>query len=56
MRDLGIRCEIVEADFVDSTGVMIYVQEYFKPEEVPACIVTCGGLCRGINTVILWSW
>ncbi|GKC61794.1 phosphofructokinase 4, partial [Tanacetum coccineum] len=25
---------------------------YFKSEEVKACIVTCGGLCPGINTVI----
>ncbi|XP_051138432.1 ATP-dependent 6-phosphofructokinase 4, chloroplastic [Andrographis paniculata] len=25
---------------------------YFKPEEVQACVVTCGGLCPGINTVI----
>ncbi|XP_071934308.1 ATP-dependent 6-phosphofructokinase 4, chloroplastic isoform X5 [Coffea arabica] len=25
---------------------------YFKPEQVHACIVTCGGLCPGINTVI----
>ncbi|KAK4256361.1 hypothetical protein QN277_009238 [Acacia crassicarpa] len=25
---------------------------YFKPEEVRACIVTCGGLCPGMNTVI----
>lgn len=25
---------------------------YFKAEEVRACIVTCGGLCPGINTVI----
>ncbi|CAK9231865.1 unnamed protein product [Sphagnum troendelagicum] len=25
---------------------------YFRPEEVKACIVTCGGLCPGINTVI----
>ncbi|KAJ0100537.1 hypothetical protein Patl1_19801 [Pistacia atlantica] len=25
---------------------------YFKPEDVCACIVTCGGLCPGINTVI----
>nr|GLL39390.1 ATP-dependent 6-phosphofructokinase 4, chloroplastic-like [Ipomoea trifida] len=25
---------------------------YFTPEEVRACIVTCGGLCPGINTVI----
>lgn len=27
-------------------------QVYFKPEEVRACIVTCGGLCPGLNTVI----
>ncbi|ONK59127.1 uncharacterized protein A4U43_C08F3270 [Asparagus officinalis] len=27
-------------------------QVYFRPEEVCACIVTCGGLCPGINTVI----
>ncbi|KAL0305213.1 UNVERIFIED_CONTAM: ATP-dependent 6-phosphofructokinase [Sesamum calycinum] len=25
---------------------------YFAPEEVHACIVTCGGLCPGLNTVI----
>jgi 6-phosphofructokinase len=25
---------------------------YFKPEEVRACIVTCGGLCPGLNVVI----
>ncbi|KAL8257373.1 hypothetical protein R6Q59_029414 [Mikania micrantha] len=25
---------------------------FFKSEEVRACIVTCGGLCPGINTVI----
>ncbi|GKC30083.1 ATP-dependent 6-phosphofructokinase 4, chloroplastic isoform X2, partial [Tanacetum coccineum] len=25
---------------------------YFKSEEVKTCIVTCGGLCPGINTVI----
>ncbi|XP_020519277.1 ATP-dependent 6-phosphofructokinase 4, chloroplastic isoform X2 [Amborella trichopoda] len=25
---------------------------YFEPEEVCSCIVTCGGLCPGINTVI----
>lgn len=25
---------------------------YFTSEEVRACIVTCGGLCPGINTVI----
>jgi len=25
---------------------------YFKPSDVRACIVTCGGLCPGLNTVI----
>ncbi|XP_010526087.1 PREDICTED: ATP-dependent 6-phosphofructokinase 6 [Tarenaya hassleriana] len=25
---------------------------YFKPDDVRACIVTCGGLCPGLNTVI----
>ncbi|CAL4974170.1 unnamed protein product [Urochloa decumbens] len=25
---------------------------YFEPEDVKACIVTCGGLCPGLNTVI----
>ncbi|KAK9697564.1 hypothetical protein RND81_08G045500 [Saponaria officinalis] len=25
---------------------------YFEPGEVTACIVTCGGLCPGLNTVI----
>jgi 6-phosphofructokinase 1 len=25
---------------------------YFRSEEVKACIVTCGGLCPGLNTVI----
>ncbi|ERN15213.1 ATP-dependent 6-phosphofructokinase 6 [Amborella trichopoda] len=25
---------------------------YFEPDEVSACIVTCGGLCPGVNTVI----
>ncbi|XP_031502495.1 ATP-dependent 6-phosphofructokinase 6-like [Nymphaea colorata] len=25
---------------------------YFEPDEVCACIVTCGGLCPGINTVV----
>jgi hypothetical protein len=27
-------------------------QVYFESEEVCACIVTCGGLCPGLNTVI----
>ncbi|KAM7509618.1 hypothetical protein LguiA_020071 [Lonicera macranthoides] len=25
---------------------------YFEPDDVRACIVTCGGLCPGVNTVI----
>ena len=25
---------------------------YFESDEVHACIVTCGGLCPGLNTVI----
>lgn len=28
------------------------MQVYFKSDEVRACIVTCGGLCPGLNTVI----
>lgn len=27
-------------------------QVYFEPDDVHACIVTCGGLCPGLNTVI----
>lgn len=27
-------------------------QVYFESDEVQACIVTCGGLCPGLNTVI----
>lgn len=27
-------------------------QVYFESDEVRACIVTCGGLCPGLNTVI----
>lgn len=27
-------------------------QVYFKSDDVLACIVTCGGLCPGLNTVI----
>ena len=27
-------------------------QVYFESEDVYACIVTCGGLCPGLNTVI----
>lgn len=27
-------------------------QVYFESDDVRACIVTCGGLCPGLNTVI----
>lgn len=30
----------------------IYIQVYFEADEVQAAIVTCGGLCPGLNTVI----
>lgn len=30
----------------------VLVQVYFDSDEVHACIVTCGGLCPGLNTVI----
>lgn len=25
---------------------------YFKPDEVRAAVVTCGGICPGLNTVV----
>lgn len=31
---------------------VICFQVYFEPDDVHACIVTCGGLCPGLNTVI----
>ena len=32
--------------------MLLYVaQVYFEPDDVLACIVTCGGLCPGLNTV-----
>ncbi|PWA55434.1 hypothetical protein CTI12_AA305800 [Artemisia annua] len=33
-------------------GEKVLVQVYFAPDEVHAAIVTCGGLCPGLNTVI----
>jgi hypothetical protein len=33
-------------------GACCSAQVYFKSDEVRACIVTCGGLCPGLNTVI----
>ena len=32
--------------------LLVLTQVYFEPEEVKACVVTCGGLCPGLNTVI----
>lgn len=32
--------------------LLVVVQVYFEAEDVHACIVTCGGLCPGLNTVI----
>lgn len=29
---------------------------YYEPEEVKAAIVTCGGLCPGLNDVIRQVW
>jgi len=34
------------------TLVVSCSQVYFESDEVHACIVTCGGLCPGLNTVI----
>jgi len=34
------------------TKFFCLIQIYFNADEVKACIVTCGGLCPGINTVI----
>lgn len=28
------------------------MQVYFRSDQVRACVVTCGGLCPGLNTVI----
>ena len=33
-------------------GACCSVKVYFQSDEVHACIVTCGGLCPGLNTVI----
>ena len=32
--------------------VYVCVQIVFEPDEVVAAVVTCGGLCPGLNTVI----
>lgn len=37
---------------LSQTVVLFVLQVYFQPDDVHACIVTCGGLCPGLNTVI----
>lgn len=32
--------------------MMVDIQVYFDSDDVQAAIVTCGGLCPGLNTVI----
>lgn len=38
--------------FMLVTCTYYVTQVYFEADEVHACIVTCGGLCPGLNTVI----
>ncbi|KAI7748112.1 hypothetical protein M8C21_007842 [Ambrosia artemisiifolia] len=42
---------VVKQYFVD-TDDTVAQKVYFKSDDVHACIVTCGGLCPGLNTVI----
>jgi len=37
---------------VSVDGTVLFTQVYFESDDVLACIVTCGGLCPGLNTVI----
>ncbi|RWW68385.1 hypothetical protein BHE74_00024144 [Ensete ventricosum] len=37
---------------LESADFYLNLKVYFEPEDVYACIVTCGGLCPGLNTVI----
>lgn len=39
-------------EFSSGWNVSTLLQVYFASDEVNACIVTCGGLCPGLNTVI----
>lgn len=53
MRMLGYSIFLLQnISLLTPTILFICPQIYFKPEDVRACIVTCGGLCPGINTVI----
>ncbi|KAE8821519.1 ATP-dependent 6-phosphofructokinase 1 [Hordeum vulgare] len=42
---------VVKQYFVNPDDIVCQ-KLYFEPDEVYACIVTCGGLCPGLNTVI----
>jgi 6-phosphofructokinase 1 len=44
------RCEVPELPSFEPGGPREYI--YFNPPEVRAAIVTCGGLCPGLNNVI----
>lgn len=37
---------------ISRVGHFRVLQVYFDADDVHACIVTCGGLCPGLNTVI----
>lgn len=48
---------IIQSDETDTAYIFTRYfldisQVYFESDEVHACIVTCGGLCPGLNTVI----
>ena len=38
--------------FYNNVGCLMVSYVYFDSDEVHVCIVTCGGLCPGLNTVI----
>ncbi|GJR43367.1 ATP-dependent 6-phosphofructokinase 6-like protein [Tanacetum coccineum] len=45
--DVGCKVKLLFVDADDTVP-----QVYFAPDEVHAAIVTCGGLCPGLDTVI----
>lgn len=44
--------EIIKCHGSVNDYVFLVMQVYFESDDVHACIVTCGGLCPGLNTVI----
>jgi 6-phosphofructokinase 1 len=44
------QCDVAELPSFESGGPREYI--YFAPSRVRAAIVTCGGLCPGLNNVI----